>query len=259
MSERAVSEVVSFVLVFSLIAVTVGIVYVGGVANLETVRDSEQLDNAERAFDVFDDNVDDITSQGAPNRGTEMKLTDAQLFYGSVTELNVTTADGGSNEPYAVGLRPVIYQADGDTQLVYEAGAVFRTERDGGLLRSEPPVLFGQNRTLIQYVQTRKEADTPSSVGGDRTVLIRTAGAGQKVLAGRTTGTHTVTYNVTTERTDLWESYLEAEIEDAGVALDSDTDGYDADPCQIHDGTVVCKFETDRLYVTVTRLDVAFS
>lgn len=260
MRDRAVSEVVSFVLVFSLITVTVGVVYVAGGANLEQARAHERVQNAERAFDVFNDNVEDITAQNAPNRGTEIKLADAQLRFGSVTELNVTTAGGGSDEPYSVSLLPLVYQPEGETKLVYEAGMVLRSGRDESVRRTEPPVLFGPERTLIHYVQTRKVGDSPSSVAGDRTVLIRTAGGGKTVLAGRTNGPYTVTYNVTTNRTEAWESYLEAEITDAGVSLPSGAaGGYDTDPCQVHDGTVVCKFETERLYVAVTRMDVAFS
>lgn len=249
--ERAVSEVISFTLVFSLIAVTVGVVYVGGIGNLEDVRNDEQVDNAERAFDVLDDNLADIARHGAPNRGTELKLAGAQLSYGSVTELNVTTASGGSDEPYAVGLRPIVYESETGTRLIYEAGAIVREERGGGVVTSDPPILFGQDQTLIQYVQTRKIGESPASVGGQQTVLIRGSLAGRVVLAGRDGGV-TATFNVTTDRPDLWESTLETKIEDAGVGARSDS-------CQIHGDTVVCKFDTDTLYVTVTRIDVSFS
>lgn len=259
MRDRAVSEVVSFVLVFSLIAVTVGVVYVAGGANLEQARTHERIQNAERAFDVFDDNVGDITSQSAPNRGTEIKLADARLYFGSVTELNVTTAGGGSDEPYSVSLLPVIYQPAGETKLIYEAGMVLRSDRDGSVRREEPPVLFGQERTLIHYVQTRKMGSSPASVAGDRTVLIRTAGGGKDLLAGRTNGPYVVWYNVTTTHTAAWESFLEGEISDAGVAVATDPNGYDTDPCQVRGGTLTCKFETERLYVAVSRMDVAFS
>lgn len=254
MDDRGVSEVVSFVLVFSLIGLTVGVVYVGGMGNLEQTRDGEQLRNAERAFDVLDDNVEDIVQGDAPNRGTEVKLAGAQLTFGSVTELNVTTASSAADEPYVANLRPIVYQSQGATDIVYEAGAVVRSDRSGALMLTEPPVSFSENLTLLQFVQTKTHEDSPVSVGGQGTVLVRTTVDGREVLAGRTdeAGMYTVTFNVTTERPAIWASTLEQRIQDAGV-------GARPDPCQIHDGTVECQFETERLYVSVTRINVELS
>lgn len=252
MRERAVSEVISFTLVFSLIALTVGIVYVGGMSDLEQARNAEQIQNAERAFDVFDDNVDDIVQGNAPHRGTEIKLAGAQLTFGSATELNVSTATANSQEPYVANLRPVVYQSDGPTNLVYEAGAVIRTDRSGAVVNAQPPMTFDKDVTLLHFVQTRKLTESPLSVGGQETVLVRTAVDGRKILAGRTSGPYTVTFNVTTARTDVWESTLEDSIEAEGI-------GARPDPCQIEGDTVVCKFDTQELYVSVTRINVAFN
>jgi len=55
---RAVSDVVGYVLVFSLVSLTVGVVSVAGVGALQDARDVEQANNAERAFDVLGDNVE---------------------------------------------------------------------------------------------------------------------------------------------------------------------------------------------------------
>lgn len=252
MTDRAVSEVVSFTLIFSLIALMVGIVYVGGIANLENARDAEHLRNAERAFDVLDDNIDDILQGNAPHRGTEIRLSGAQLTFGSETELNVTTNKSNTDEPYAVKLRPIVYQSDGPSTIAYEAGAVVRSDRSGAIVRESPPLTFDRDVTLLQFVQTRKIPDSPTSVGGQNTVLVRTTTDGREVLAGRTDGGYEVTFNVTTNRTDAWESMLEESIQDEGL-------GARPDPCEIQGDTVVCKFETQRLYVSVTRIDVAFS
>lgn len=255
MTDRGVSEVISFVLVFSLIALTVGIVYVGGVGNLEQARDAEQLRNAERAFDVFDDNVDDIVEGNAPHRGTEIKLAGAQLSFGNATELNVTAenATGDTLGPFSVNLRPIVYHADGPTELVYEGGSIIRSDRSGAIVLEDPPLTFDEDLTLLQYVQTRKLPGSSDSVGGEETVLVRTTSDRRAVLGGLTGDPpYVVTFNVTTNRTSIWEATLEDHITSEGL-------GTRPDPCQIHENTVECTFETETLYVSVTRIDVAFS
>ncbi|MFC7136780.1 hypothetical protein ACFQRB_10335 [Halobaculum litoreum] len=71
---RAQSDAIGFVLVFSLIVLTVGTVYAAGYPALQDLRSDEQLENMERAFEVLDDNVDDMAREGAPSRATEIKL-----------------------------------------------------------------------------------------------------------------------------------------------------------------------------------------
>ena len=68
---RGVSEVISFVLVFSLIAATVALVYVSGIGGLESTRSSQRVTNAERAFDVLHDNIANIHRRCTPSRATE--------------------------------------------------------------------------------------------------------------------------------------------------------------------------------------------
>lgn len=255
MRDRGVSEVISFVMVFSLIAITVAVVYVGGVGNLEDARDAEQLRNAERAFDVLDDNVDDIVQGDAPNRGTEIKLSEAQLTFGSVTELNVTVENstGHTFGPYRANLRPIVYQSDGPTDIVYEAGAVVRSDRSGAIMLEDPPVSLDRDLTLLQFVQTKIHEESSDSVGGQATVLVRTTVDGRQVLGARPDeagGIHTVTFNVTTNRTAVWADVLEERIQAAGIGAGG------GDPCQVHGNTVECVFETERLYVSVTRINV---
>ena len=60
MRDRAVSDVVSYILVFALIISTVGIVSVSGISGLQDSRDGERVENAQRGFDLLADDVEDI-------------------------------------------------------------------------------------------------------------------------------------------------------------------------------------------------------
>lgn len=255
MADRAASDVVGFVLVFSLVTATVGVVYGVGFTGLEDVRDAERVTNAERAFDILADNLADVRARGAPSRATEIKLSEARLFFGNATTLSVEITNVGSPAPeYSVSLRPVVYAAGTGTRLVYEAGAVVRTEPGGGVVfRRDPGLLFadagGTRTAVIPLVETRRTGGT--SVGGSRTVRVRADLAVSEVLTTLDGGPFDVEFTVETSarRAAAWERYLDGEIASAfGVS----------DPCSTTDGTVTCAFAVDRLSVSATRVDLGF-
>jgi len=209
MSERAVSEVVSYVLVFGLVVSAVGIISVSGLSTLQDARNAEQMDNAERAFDVLADNLADIHRRDAPSRATEISLGEAKLETGeNVTMLvNVTDSSGTWRSP-EWRLRPILYRGAEDRQLVYEAGAVFRTVDGGGIRVHDPPLVVSEERVLVSVVGLNRP--DRQALGGS-TVLVR----------GRRQAT-SVAYNTTaddvdsvtvrlrgTPRTELWRAYFE--------------------------------------------------
>lgn len=263
--KRAVSEVIGFTLVVSLILATVGVVYVAGFGGLQDTRGAEQVNNAERAFAVLGDNMADIHHEDAPSRATEIKLADAQIAYGKPTTLTVelTNYDASSTPTFSTTLNPIVYTANSQpTRLVYEAGAVIREERDSALFKRGPPFLFaedGSTRTgVFSFVQTRSTG--PTSVGGDTTVLVRADHIVTESLnastdpAADTTGSAyavKLTVDTTKRRGPAWERHLNEAIP-SSLATSSP-------PCTQSDGTVTCTIEVERVYVSAARIDVEFS
>lgn len=264
MSDRAVSDVLGFVLVFSLVISTLGVVYVAGFSGLEDARDAERINNAERAFDVLGDNVADVYRDGAPSRKTEIKLTDAQLTLEEATTITVTVEDitdaGGNLIVYQAETRPLVFSAGGSSEIVYENGAVFRTDRGGSILRQRPPLLIGKERTVLGYVVLTPERGTSTSVGGDTTALVRTVRSGQSTLVqDRSDAKVTLTIETATERAVVWERYVNERADWSG----SDWDDGDNVPCETTDlgggrSEVTCTFEPDEFYLTSTGIETEF-
>lgn len=218
MSDRAASEVLSFALVFGLVVTSVAIVSVSGLGTLEATRDGEQMNNAERAFDVLADNMADLYQQGAPSRATELKVGDAQLEFGDHSEMNVSVTKAGDANPTPVlnrTMRPIIYEGSQDRQLVYEGGAVFREDRNGGRIVHEPPLVVTGNHVLYTFVGTR--SNERASVGGS-TVLVRSAYRGSTVRFENTSAdVESVTVDVTSPRAGSWADYFESIGFDCGT------------------------------------------
>jgi len=211
MTERGVSEVLSFILVFTLIIASITLISVGGLGSLQDARNAEQLNNAERAFDILSDNVADMYQRGAPSRATEISLGEAQLRTADNVTMTVEVKEEGS--PYTrVGqwrIRPIAFEGTADRKIVYEAGGVYRTNRDGGRRIRDPPLLVTDNHALLTVVGVNRPEK--QSLGGS-TVLVR-ANHRDTDIAYRDTDANAeaIRVNVTGPRSTLWERYLEAE------------------------------------------------
>lgn len=247
-SDRAVSEVVGFILVFSLVLGTITVVYVGGFAELEDTRIHEQNTNAERAFDVLADNFEEIGRDKAPSRATEIKLSGSGVRVADNRNRRSQITANGSRA--AAQSRPIVYESGEGTRIVYESGAVFRQEREGAVMIREPDFVFDEHRTVVRYIEAR---GGEQSISGSKTVLVRAERTHSRLLLSEMNATGVdVEFNVTTDggRAESWQRYLEGELEglnrDCEQIPDTDSDAV----------VVSCAFETESIHVARTRLVV---
>lgn len=208
---RAISEVLGYALVFSLVITTVAIVTVGGLGQLQETRNNEQLNNAERAFDLLSTNMEDLSKRGAPSRSTEIRLTEAQLDIANPITVSFEGEDTGDpiannfSESYEVW--PIIYRSsNSDATVVYSGGAVFRSSGSGGIAVQDPSIVAGNERVVVPLLLTRSR-NTQSLAGG--TTRIRATRSDSDVLVSDVDGTYEDVYmNITSPRADLWNQTL---------------------------------------------------
>lgn len=237
---RAVSRVVGFVLVFAIVVTTAGVAYSGGAAELETLRDVEQTNSAERGFDAMARNVEDLVRDGAPRRVTSLDLGGGTLTYGDPATMNVTLVDEGTS--YSATYRPIRYEAANGERVVYSNGLVARGDADGYAVVRAPPLVFGTD-AVVPFVVTRPAESASASVGGRTTATVRTTAVDRQAFARHTDGPYSVRVNVTTSRTGVWRRTLEAH----GLA------------CSTVGRTVTCETTADRVHISLTRVNVAFA
>lgn len=247
--ERGVSDLIGFVLVFALIAAVVSIVSLAGLTALEDARDAQQTDNAELAMEVLSDNVADITERGAPSRATEISLSDASLTLADPIQIEVRDPTGPPEESFLTAqtfnVRPIVYD-DGDTELVYVMGAIFRAERRGGTVVQPWSPVVSADRMLVQVVSTGSATDELQLIESS-TVLVRANGNQRVVAAADETGAYEdIWINVTSPRRDLWKRML-----DGHPAMDCSTAGPETVECEV---TV----DPQDLYVVEHRIAVDF-
>ncbi|WP_411963072.1 hypothetical protein [Haloferax sp. YSMS24] len=245
---RAVSDTLGFIFVFSLVLSTVGVVTAVGMDGLQDTRDVERLNNAERAFDILDDNMEDIATRGAPSRATEIKLADSALSFGAPVQMTVEWEQGGVVDNATVNSQPLVYTSEvSEERLVYAFGTVFRGTDDAMTVVRHPAFVLSQDSVVVSAVSTRRSSSSANSVGGSGTYLVRAevAGSGAKYRGLATdSGTYNVTVNVTSPRAALWKSELES---------------YDNVTCPVANDTMVsCKLsDVDTVRVVEKQVDVS--
>jgi hypothetical protein len=208
-ADRGVSEIIGFVLVFSLILGTISIVYVGGTASLDDARNAERVNNAERAFDVMANNFQQMGRGDAPNRATEIKLADAQL----TTSTNRGVSVNANGLATAVGGSPITirYDAPGDTRIVYEHGAVIREDEESAIMRKEPDWLFVDEQIVFRLLELR--GANQGVGGGSSTALVRAETRTRNVIVNkRSSSDVTITVQTHPDRAEVWERYLKENL-----------------------------------------------
>lgn len=238
MVSRGQTETLGFVLVFAIITASIGLVYATGFSGLTDARDVEQVNNAQRAFEVFADNIEDITHRNAPSRSTEVKLAGATLTVAEPIDIQINVTGEPLNETYSV--RPVIYDAGTGERIVFVQGAVLREANGNAVVLKESSMLLDENRTVVPVVQTRLSGT--GSIGGSTTTLIRANHAQSTVVYANEASPPPIWFNVTTPRAAAWADHLEGQSGISG--------------CTVVDDTAACRIDADTVYITLVQIDV---
>lgn len=236
--ERAISDVLGYIIIFSLVIVAVFIV-ISAFGVLSDVRDVERATNAERAFDVVAENMAAIYERNAPSRATEIDLGGAEIFHASNVSIAVS---GDGSELASYQLRPVEMRVSDEESLVYEGGAVFRDQDAGEVMLRNPPYLVSGERVHVPIVQTT--APALESVGST-TVLLRGESTNRAVIESGTAYDE-LTIEVASPRYAAWARHLETKA---------------ATTCETSPGsqTVECTVDDpDRVVLSHQQIEVSF-
>ena len=167
--DRAVSEVLGFVLVFGIIIGSVGLMAFVGFEAMTEYQEGEQLRNAERGMVALADNFNDVLrSDGIDERAGELALREGTITTGSggaVLNVTVETSDGTVQplESDNVSLGTFQYTTGGrEDTIAYEGGGVFRGDSSGNVTISAPPISCDTDSGAVIVSLVAIEADDQS-------------------------------------------------------------------------------------------------
>ncbi|WP_276253768.1 DUF7289 family protein [Halomontanus rarus] len=174
--DRAVSEVIAFVLVFSIIIGSVGILYMTGFQSMTDFQEGEQMRNAERAMSALGENLNDVQrNSGIQERSGELSLrggTVSSTDDGTTLEISVFDS---STEIHSenVDLGSITYQQD-SSLIAYEGGGVFRGvegEPSQSVVIDRPRLTCTDTAAVISLVKISGDGDE-RSIGGEDNVEV---------------------------------------------------------------------------------------
>lgn len=208
--DRAVSEVLSYILTFSMITMMIGLLYTGGFVSMERLQTGNQMQNAESVFLAMGDSFSELQEGQAPKRAGALDLD----VGASVTVINESSVDVVVNGPdysRTIVTRSLEYRLE-DRAVVYETSAVFRSNDDRSALVGEPPdiVCAPEANGSVVSIVTLTAPDGASVAAGTVTVtgiqqstelLFPTTRSGPASIDN-------VTINVTSPREEAWNQYL---------------------------------------------------
>lgn len=220
--QRGVSEVVAFILTFSIITTMVGVLYTTGFASLDELQTGTQMRNAEGVFLAMSDSFGELQEGQAPKRAGALDLdVGATLTIRNRSSLDVAVNGAGFSETLVLG--SLEYSLD-RRSVIYETGAVFRTDQGQSAMIGDPPELFcsKEQRVAVISVVSIRAPGTASVASGTATVTGIQQSSTLLYPGDRTPSTiDNVTVNVSSPTEEAWNRHFA----DAPGWTDSDGDG----------------------------------
>lgn len=225
--ERGLSELIGYVLAFSIVVASVGAVYAGGLGAAIEYQQDERETNAERAFVALAESLNDLQRGDAPARNGEIRLAEGTLSMEDGPRLTVSVDPGsGDVEVYNESVGALAY-AVGETRVAYLLGGVVREDDGAGSIAAAPPLACTEERALVSFVTlTAGDANTRAGQGS---VLIEARRGFTRVLAPSedtvaNASVDSVTISID-ENSEAWERHLtEAGWTASGGELTCETD-----------------------------------
>jgi competence protein ComGC len=246
-SESAVSEVVGFILVFSIIMLAISVIYAVGYPSIQSSKENTQFQNMEQSFMVLQSDIKMVAFDQAPVKTMKTSLGGGSLTVNSNKgHIKVESTVAGTIW-YDGTIGAIEYEKNGRS-IAYEGGGVWEKYPVGSAIKLSEPRIFAHNtsdgiRTV--FVSIINISSDLSSVGGE--------GAASVVVRLNRSHTPDITYSpdnviitVTSDYADAWKRYFD-EIKKAG------------DVVNIAGDTVTATISYDTLVVNAHVIEVSVS
>jgi flagellin-like protein len=198
--DKGVSEVVGYILTFSIVIVAVTLIYTSGMPMVEQTSETAVLQSMKTSFISLQSNVKKVALDQSPVRTVKFNLIKGSIgankSAGSIT-VNVSGTlynQSFGNIEYTIGSKKVIY----------ENGAVIESTTGGNIIISDPPIYFtnytGNKNVFISVINVSGDF---SAGGGIAEMHLRHDNTNVSIYKDKD-----VTINIASSYQDAWDRYL---------------------------------------------------
>ena len=209
---RGVSEVVGYLLVFSIVVTIVSVIYASGMPMVERTKENSALQSMETVFITLQSNIKKVALAQSPVR--TMKLN---LIKGSISANknagNITITVDGNNTPIQFGN---IEYTLGARKMIYELGAVIESTPGGSIIVSDPPIFFTNSSGKAHvFISVINASGTFSAGGGIAEMSMRQDNPDNdtRVIYNGTVDYDYVNISINSSYAYAWINYLQRDAE----------------------------------------------
>lgn len=208
MSDRAVSNTLGFIVIFSLVLFSIALISTAGIQGLQDTRDATMSQNAELSMQNVADAVQDVHRENESRRTASIRLGRGTLQPGPLTTINVTVSPSSGDDVELNGtFRPIVYRLD-DTVIAYEGTSVIREQREGAALVREPSFVLEDDHVVVPVVNTTNATGGTVSGSTAQLEMRRTGSRTHQTVIDSGSPTVEIDVDSTELRTDVWEEWL---------------------------------------------------
>ena len=223
-SERAVSEVIGYSLVFGIVVIAIGLIYVAGVPALQSSKDTTQFKSVEQGFLILRTDLLKVALDQSPVRTTKLGTAEGGSLSSdpSACKLSLEITHSGTVEPHTIELGNIEF-ASRIGSVSCENGAVLTKYSSGSIMTSKPRMFNSTDQGNILFSLV-KINDSFSSVGGGvARITISNPRFNESIFSTPEVYRNgTLKIKVDSEYADAWERFLEDEFD---AAFDNPADG----------------------------------
>jgi hypothetical protein len=218
-SDDAVSEMVDYSIILSIILLATGIIVVAGVPMLEHMQETQHTDNIKQSFQVLAPNVNKVVFGNAPAQSVELKMYGGSLSVTGNNYINISMQvwnnTAGLSETVSFGKQMGNIENDFQNTLIsYENSGVWaRYESGESIMVAEPRFTYANNVLVIPDASVSGR----SSVSGSGLVRV-TADAGRRSIESYQNVSQ-VNITITSDYFEAWERFLNEHLEMATIEV----------------------------------------
>lgn len=203
-NDAAVSETVGYILLFAIVTLSMGVIYVIGYPALQSNMDANAFESAEQNFIVLQSNMERVAYDQTPVKVLRMKLQSSELTISNRS--SITISYDGNTESYTTG--EIEYSKD-NKAISYDMGSVFKRYPPASVVMvSEPKIFTGTvnnvNVTTIGIVSVNGDSDSISGNG-----IVTLTMKNNASYMDTTSGLTNLTIRINSTHTQKWEEFLE--------------------------------------------------
>lgn len=218
MSDRAVSELVGFILIFGIIMTGGTLIMMVGQDQISDINEAEQINNADNAMTLIGQSLNGLDQTRSASTVGTINLDEGSLASTSDSDVTVTVENDTNPRTWSqtdddVPTGGLTYSYE-DTVIRYENGMVLRSDRGNGIARTGPRMRCSSEQAIASIVSFRTAGDRQlgsgrASVVGyhNRTELLHPV---NRTGSGSSLNATNITVQVTTDHEDVWDRQMDA-------------------------------------------------